>query len=169
MIRGIRKEFNDNSQILCFEKIIKNVLNTVRLQERRMNRFYEKSYRGILGFTTTEDFQESIYSFKNIGQEENFDLRQKGHTHIFRIISSHLDYIDKYRLELVNSDVLSNDEKVEVNRKLVQFLYDYLMILASSYDNTSYTNDFILVLLKKIDDIKASKYNDFSIKVRYRF
>ena len=104
--------------------------------------------------------------FKNIGEDKDFKLRESGHTHIFRIVSSHIDYIDRYRITLMKSGLLDNHQKKEINKVLLDVIRKYLEILEFSYDRTIISTRFLLFIAEKIEVIEESGYSDMTTQLK---
>ena len=146
-----------------FTNLISNVIEEVRIQGELMRNFYNLKYKGIKKIEDIKSFLRTDYSFHDPTDTKNY----YGLTQIFRIISSHIDYIDKYRLFLLRSSDIPYQNKIKVNEKLIDFLSDYIDILDNSYDDSSFSKNFIATLRIHIRTICKSEFSDFTTSIEY--
>ncbi len=80
--------------------------------------------------------------------------------HAERIIHQHINYIDSYRMYLVNNPDRSAADRVEINRKIIPFLQRYLKLL-KKYD---YFGEKSKTLYEELSDcINYIEKEDYSI------
>jgi hypothetical protein len=141
-----------------FENIIDAVYKRFELHFRMMRKFYFRVFEGELGHSPTT-FRLSKFSFKFIGDS----ARPLGMFHSSRVIYSHIDYLDHYRLHAIQNPRLDSDEIWLINQRLVTRIERYVHILRRSYDDS--TQDACDVFGKQISKIKESDYADTKTRI----
>jgi hypothetical protein len=141
-----------------FEDNIERVYNLVETNVNSMDRYYQKNI--VVGLKwTTEDFKDSGFIFNHF--DEN-----PGKFSLFfttRIITTHVDYIDKYRLYLIKSLDVNNDKNliIEINKIIVNKLQKYIKLLEKIPDEKE-KKHFQDGFQKKIDIIINRDYLDIN-------
>jgi len=151
------------------ERIIEGVFKVVKNQREIMLRFYKRKFVGEMGFDV-EKFLTSNYAFLFSGRRR----AHQGQFHIARVITAHIDYIDNFRLFMLDG---VREEKtrflnltperqamvLEINKKLLHFLKKYTYLLRRVPDPR--VQQWVEILLDQIRKIESSGYTDMSTRV----
>lgn len=118
-------------------------------------------------YTTPDIYKDSHYvcMFKRSDYEGN--ERRFKQFHEERIILTHINYIDAYRLYVLNqSDILSDDEKEKINEKLTECIKKYVTLLESEYVlKNPYTHDEFIKHYKEQIRILEGDWKNFDIEI----
>ncbi len=138
-----------------FDETIKNVLNLVNICCKNMSQYYHNYMES--KFDSIEEYLMSpfVYSGANVLHGE-------------RIIHTHIRYIDSFRLYVLqNSDVDEKIDKIDVNKRLVEYIEQYIeagnrqpTILTSKSTKTLFP-----VFIEKIKKIRTSGFQDFTTEI----
>ena len=144
-----------------FESITKKVITLVSHHNIWMGNFYKNAFENTKKFKNIEDFLGSDFSFKFLGKEKN--IRDKGATHILRVISSHLDYLDNYRHTLykeTKSQYGNNQDLIKfINERFLIYIKDYIKILRISYDKSVLANNLCDGFTKNVSKIEENPFD----------
>lgn len=119
-------------------------------------------------YSKAELYKESHYvcMFKRIqydGQERRFKQ-----FHEERIILTHINYIDCYRSYVLKyCDMISYEDKLEINQKLVECISKYVELLASNaiLKNKNTDNELVKHYRRQIGQLEDN-WNDFETEIR---
>ena len=141
-----------------FQVIIDSVIKIVHDCCNGLNDFMTDKIEKIM---TTEDYMCSCYNYhKNQNQEV---------LHGERIIHTHIRYLDHYRLYLLNCllcDDADKDELYEINKILVEYIEQYIIIGKSHPKIISSTSQRLFPkFIEKIELIKQSNYTDMQTEI----
>jgi len=160
---GLKKASpNKLGYVYDFERKIDQVYKFVSEQNKKLKGLCGSWYFDVLGYDH-ESFRKSQFCFKHVGEG---GYAQKGVHHPVRVITQHIDYIDKFRQNILNHEMLANEEKNNINRRLCLLLEKYVSCLNFTTDTMG--QDFARQFNLKINMIKASSYNDFQTEMTLR-
>lgn len=152
---SLERYHGPGSHAYNFDETIKNVLNLVNICCNNMSQYYQKYMEK--RFESIVQYLESpfVYSGANVLHGE-------------RIIHTHIRYIDSFRLYVLqNSDLNKKIDKIDVNRRLVNYIGQYIkagknhpLILTSKS-----TEELFPAFLEKIRIIRTSGFNDFITEI----
>ncbi|OGU34199.1 MAG: hypothetical protein A2068_12900 [Ignavibacteria bacterium GWB2_35_6b] len=155
-------------QIYKTMKIINKVCKLTSIHITNMKIFYGVKFEGILKMNYY-DFIKGDYSFKHTGSFSLIDSDDSYSVYpskvpqgIFfglRIITSHMNYIDTYRL-FINKRIKS----ISINKELINYINKLLMLIKNNYSNLG-GDKLYEMFLKKIEIIKDSGYEDFTTAI----
>lgn len=118
-------------------------------------------------YTTPNIYRDSHYicMFKRVeydGRERRFKQ-----FHEERIILTHINYIDCYRLYVLNQcDIISHKQKVELNKKLTECIKKYVALLESdTVLKNPYTFDEFIKHYKEQINLLQGNWEDFEIEI----
>lgn len=118
-------------------------------------------------YTTPDIYKDSHYvcMFKRIeydGRERRFKQ-----FHEERIILTHINYIDCYRLYVLNHyDKINHEQKIELNEKLTNCIMKYVTLLESdAVLKNSYTNEEFIEYYKKQIEKLQGNWEDFETEI----
>ncbi len=150
----------ENLHSYKYELILKSVFEHISRHKNRMELFYEYQMQNVI---SKSNFYNSQYCFKLIGEG---DTPLKGYFHLTRIITSHIDYLDRFRRKML---VFNQDkplfDKLKFNEILVKQIEKYILLLENSIDIRA-KKHLVPSLREKANDIISSKYRDFKIQIR---
>ena len=138
---GLRRS-NDRRYQFEFEECIEKVHRLVRKHCDSMDRFFKYMFLGQLGWDQNR-YRRSKFAFKHFGEGRP---KNEGLFHGTRIITAHVDYIDKFRLWLLeNIEDLADGNlgtyesiqalAIDVNKRLVKLVARNVGLLDQSVDD----------------------------------
>lgn len=143
-------EIRNPPKIFYFQEAIDNVLKVVGHHIGSMEKFFDERYRAVVGDT----FDTTDYCFRHLG--DAIVAVDKGWFHSTRIITSHINYIDRFRCEVPAKFTDASDETlIRVHRTLVDKIERYIELLRSSFDERG-KSDFIADFEEAITAIKSA-------------
>ncbi|HEX4953061.1 MAG TPA: hypothetical protein VF017_06675 [Thermoanaerobaculia bacterium] len=155
---------NGKSYRYAWARNIVEVQRIVRSHLGLMGTFYRRKFEGERGWTSKQ-YRRSVFSFKHSSEGAP---SPEGIFHSTRIIASHIDYVDTYRLYLLQG--LKEEERssmgVDINRMLLGFIGEYIRMLEGGYDDA--TEGLARAFWARIHEIREKKYEDFVTKVEAR-
>lgn len=116
--------------------------------------------------TRGEYINSTYYNYHSVGWDHDVGSKQSYES---RLIFRHVGYIEKYRCYLLNSikESVSIEERIDINKRLVQWIVKYLKLYENSYicyqtDLQNKAADELQMLAKRIID---SQYEDFVTRI----
>ena len=152
----IKDDIDEKNLKYKFEPVIESVMKLVQLHLNAMNTYYSKKYKE---HYPIDDFYASIFCFKYHG-EGNHVPKQKGLFHSSRVITSHIDYIDNFRIYLTETS--EKDNIKGINNKLLRYLEKYVEYLNESNDKYAIKR-YALQFKRCIEYIRLTKKYEFRI------
>ena len=146
-----------------FETKIDNVIRMVRIHIRSMEQFFKLNYSE--AGVDANRFRRSRYCFRHLGNAAA--ARSVGYFHLSRVITSHIDYIDYFRLQTVNKFVNDDSELVKINRLLITKIQIYVQMLKMSMDDRA-RKDFVKHFDHEIQKVIRSGYRDKKTRIKIR-
>jgi energy-coupling factor transporter ATP-binding protein EcfA2 len=136
---GIREsEMSSPPKTFYFEEAIDKVLRQVQHHIGSMEKFFNDRYSGVIPI---DRFYSSDLCFRHLGGSSV--AVDQGYLHSTRIITSHIDYIDRFRCEVPAKFKVSDGEKlIRIHRILVEKIERYIELLRNSLDERG-KRDFI--------------------------
>ena len=132
-------EISDRPHKFQFEEAIDKVLDLVSLHIKSMEKFFNEKYFKVVG--SVDSFYTSDYCFRHLG-EANIAMEQ-GYFHSTRIITSHINYIDQFRCEMLHKFKDTDTETLrKINKVLIEKIQAYINMLKNSIDERG-KKDFI--------------------------
>jgi predicted small secreted protein len=162
--RNMERVENNPENDFNFNIVIRDTFDLVKDCCARITKYYKAVFQGKYHFTD-EKFLESDFAYPVIDQENNNNRM----FHTDRIVHSHIDYLDVYRRYVINL-LKNNEEKKEVNKKIVQYIKDYMNIFGS-YNKKPITHfskqsEALCELYKNcIKKIEESDYTNFELAI----
>ena len=164
---GLRR---DGDGKFIFEECIYKVYRLVKRHCVAMNRFFNSKFVGELGYETGR-YRRSKFAFKHFGDGRP---RNEGLFHSTRIITAHVEYLDKFRLWSLwgldrdrrrggSFSEEGNVDPVSVNRMLVKLIERHIRILDESVDDG--VRVFQENFAGSIKKIRNSGYRDFRKRI----
>jgi hypothetical protein len=154
----LHDEDGDGDRRYQFEEVIDLTFRRFAEHFYMMRKFYLSKFEAEMGYTPLS-FRRSEYSFKYIGDRP----RTMGMFHSSRVMYSHIDYLENYRLYALSSFELDPSEARLINERLVERIGRYVTLLRRSHDDSP--AHMCEVFGKQISKIKASKYSDMTTKI----
>lgn len=138
-----------------FDETIQNVLNLVNTCCKNMSKYYHDYMES--RFESMEQYLKSpfVYSGANVLHGE-------------RIIHTHIRYIDSFRLYVLqNSDVDKKIDKIDVNKRLVEYIEKYIAAGTShpTILTAKSTKTLFPAFIAKIEIIRTSGFKDFTTEI----
>ena len=157
------KEINDNSERekYGYEVSIEQVLRWVEQHQKIMNRFFERKLVEELGFDV-DSYLRSPYCLRFNGKY----ISAKGDFHSTRIITSHIDYIDTFRLFLLPK-IMDTETKRSINKRLIMYIRKYIVLLEQVPDPK--VTDWAKIFYQKTKKIEDANYQDFSSRIHLQY
>lgn len=148
---GIREsEIHTPPKTFYFEEAIDRVLKFVAHHLVSMEKFFNDKYKPVLG----DNFGTSDLCFRHLG-DANIAVDQ-GYFHSTRIITSHINYIDRFRREVPAKFTEADGETlIKIHRILVEKIERYIDLLRSSLDERG-KSDFIADFEEAIIFVKSA-------------
>lgn len=101
---------------------------------------------------------------KTIPDTDEIQIRKQFHED--RLINSHIGYIDRFRLYLLNGTVISPSARIAVNKSLCEVLNEYVDLL-EHVSITDYTQKELLPFYRKqLGSIEKTGYSNFYMPVK---
>jgi hypothetical protein len=114
-----------------FESKIDNVFELVEDHVTAMTLFFDRKYTAMRDMTPAT-FASSPYCFRH---HSTFRVAQPaGYSHGVKIITAHRDYLDRFRLDIINRRGLDEATAREINELLVRRIHKYVQLLDSVLD-----------------------------------
>ena len=163
-----------NTKKYKFEEIINTVYNEVVQGCKALNKFNislceENNFDN--PYDDADMYKKSHYicQIKRTDYDTGGERRFK-QFHEDRMINSHIVYIDKFRLYLLNyyTGIDDEKEKIEINKKIIKYLKKYYELLISDNVLISENTKETLIPHYETQIDKAERYPDnFSIEISY--
>lgn len=148
-----------------FEEIIENVIKLVEIHLKNMTTFFSKKFGDDV--ESKEKYLKSMFCFRHTGKESPNSLlterREAGIFHGLRVLTAHIGYIDNFRLFFLR-ECEANQENVEINKRLVNYLKKYALLVGKYYRSTGggyYFREFT----KKIRNVELKEFKDFTLSI----
>jgi hypothetical protein len=129
-------EKNSENEYIFIE-IIKGVLQEVKGCCVSLKKFNEKICRELSYPDPYQTQSKKYFDSPYVCQYKKLDGRRSKEYHEDRIINSHIGYIDKFRIYLLNYTDINETEKKDINLKLLRILKDYVDLF-----NIALVNDY---------------------------
>jgi hypothetical protein len=148
---GIRGwEINSPPKTFYFEEAIDNVLKVVAHHIISMEKFFIDKYKAVVG----DRFGTSDFCFRHLGDASV--AVDQGYLHSTRIITSHINYIDRFRCEVpAKFKDAYGETLIKIHRVLVEKIERYLELLRHSHDDRG-KSDFIADFEDAISLVKSA-------------
>jgi len=146
-----------------FSTQIDTVFKQVSTHARLIRKHYANKLKPLLKFTP-DKYKTSDFIFKHTGKSKVAENR--GLPHVIRIITSHIDYIDKFRLFLLYKKDINYKEKILINKLLVNKIESYVGLLSKDCEDTDNATYFVNRFNEKINQIKNSYYKNFKMEIK---
>jgi len=148
---GIRQwEIESPPKTFYFEEAIDNVLKVVAHHIVSMEKFFNDKYKAVVG----HNFSTSDYCFRHLGNASV--AVDQGYFHSTRLITSHIDYIDRFRREAPTKFNSTDGETlIRIHRILVERIERYIELLRNSLDERG-KSDFIADFEEAIIFVKSA-------------
>lgn len=141
-----------------FQNKIESVLKLVTKHTNSMRTFYRKKFHKSI--ESHDSFRKSTYCFKHIGRT-TLPLRE-GLFHSTRIITSHIDYINRFRINLIKN--LERDEMVKrINEIMIEYYSEYIDLLKGT--NDSKVREKAAIFQLKLQKLKNNPYDRGEISI----
>lgn len=135
----IESELDTRPEKFEFEVLIDRVIKLVEAHIKSMEQFFAERYTPVVG--SPEDFYRSDYCFRHQGTANM--ASEQGYFHSTRIITSHINYIDHFRIKVLTDFRHRALEALQdVNARLVERVKTYIELLRASIDERA-KRDFI--------------------------
>ena len=143
-----------------YENTIESVYHLVKNHHGHMKLFYESHMSKVIG---KKKFYNSKFCFQLLGEASH---NIKGYFHITRILTSHIDYLDRFRHKMfkLNDDNVLFD-KVRFNKKMVGYINNYVQLMAESQDDRA-IEKLLPDFQGKIKQIEDSGFENTWIQIR---
>lgn len=146
-------ELNNLPETFYFEAAIDKVLRLVEFHVISMEKFFSDKYTSVVG----DKFYTSDYCFRHLG-DVSVALDQ-GYLHSTRIITSHINYIDRFRCEVPDKFKDANGKPllplIRIHTILVEKIQNYIGLLRNSLDERG-KKDFIADFEEAIRFVKSA-------------
>jgi hypothetical protein len=144
----------------CFKIKAKSIIDIVEDEANAHNRYYNEYFVKKMNYSDG-DFENSEYSFKySRGQKS-----RNGVYHITRVISSHINYLDNFRLNIFKYEDIEKSEKIDINKIVIRLIKRYVEIL-SRYSSDHRKDSIVKMLNQQIRRVE-SDYADFEMKITF--
>lgn len=159
----LEKVAKPNGHIYAFEEKIDNVFGKVEDHVKSMKRFFDRSYTS-LPHMSAELFPTSNYCFRHEGMARVARIR--GHSHTIKIVTAHRDYLDRFRVGLINRPELDEQTWQRINELLVTRIKKYVNLLRRAPDSAA-GEEFARSGERCIKIIEASDYKDRTTRIYF--
>jgi len=140
----------------AFEQKIDSVFSLVQDHISNMKVFFDNKYPTLKNMSA-ETFPYSKYCFRHEGPARI--AKNSGHSHTIKIITTHRDYIDRFRLHVINRFDLDDPIRRRINELLIQRIKRYVKLLDLAPDRAE-ANSFAEQFNERIRIIERSEYAD---------
>jgi len=143
-----------------FDEPIRKTREQVGLFIDSMAAFYRDVLQPKLKWDA-ETYRKSDFAFKH----PKLKIEERGLFHATRIITTHVGYLDAYRMFLLKKHKDTDPAlAVRVNKSLVQHLSEYVKLLDRSIDPRE-RDDFKIPFMDMTKQIEKSQYQDFETRI----
>jgi hypothetical protein len=157
-------EGRDRQLVFEFEPCLERVFKTVQVHVQAMTSFYKMKYMPNM---TTDDYRTSSFAFKHFG---GGSASIKGYFQSTRTITSHIGYLDNYRMFLLNksdSEIPKVTNRVEINKAMCRHIKAYILLLSTTIDDRAH-KDFLAGFMSKMQIIENTDFTDFTTRMQVR-
>lgn len=143
-----------------FEEMVVRTLKLMKQRIADMASFYSTEVVGKLRWDANRYLQSS-FAFKHAGTRGR---RQQGQFHAFRLVTSHLDYLDAFRLTLLQRHSDQTTLIPRVNRAMISLIE---RCIASLDDYPEFRSDELLFeeFRKRVQKIRDTGYTDIEQRI----
>ncbi len=142
-----------------FVQNIDRVLSITTFQQEMMEAYCRSVILPSLQLDA-ESFRSTVLCFKYIGQGSPKEI---GNHHSYRVVSQCIDYVDKFRLNLVSRHEHSPEIASDINKQIVARQSKFVRLLENGIDSAG--KNLGAELRKKINKLENSAYLDFKTEV----
>lgn len=145
-----------------FDLYINAVMRRVKSHILLMSAFYRNTIKSELKWSEKK-YKGSEYTFKYYGKGE---YKKYGLLHATRIITTHIDYIDKFRLLMIKylNDKGKTASAVDINKRLTNKIQGYNSMFNYAEDSAAKTT-FQIGFDKNIKEVHDSNYENFDLEI----
>jgi hypothetical protein len=149
----------DGKAEYLFEEIVARTLRVTKQRIADMGTFYRDNVIKKLEWEG-QQYLQSRFAFKHAGQKGR---REQGTFHAFRLVTSHVDYVDAFRLQLLRRHRDQPALVPKLNRALISFIEKYTAAL-DAYPEFR-TDDLLDEFRDRIRKVRDSGFTDTELRI----